>query len=387
MKDADLFSEGSIYYYENTTNSKKDYKNDDLNHDFLVSRPVFVLPSNYTPFDLFSVNVLCITSSINRVGIPININGNKKGKILPYAIYSVHKEYLTTYMGRASDEMIQEVLQAVDYHMKRTDKIPPYLQKYVDEQKQIEDKMEKLTLKEKILYSFLQNKVSYKEGYYCSQDELYKTYHRNAKDGAYARLTDFSRGMNKLIQDFDLQIDYRSNRNNRIYYGISIEGNIHRIDTGKPDEGKERNKREIELPSKYASKTSMSLENDALLSTISTKSAELYRRLDTIQKIGNYKKSISEMDIGNFPAEDLPIIKQMIENDVNQRKKKVLSLLDSGKSPMSLNAINQFMLWHCTNREILDHVHERHLKKGGIDRIRKCLRSNIKHYFTRLKMN
>ena len=296
MKDADLFSEGSIYYYENTTNSKKDYKNDDLNHDFLVSRPVFVLPSNHTPFDLFSVNVLSITSSMHRAGIPININGNKKGKILPYAIYSVHKEYLTTYMGRVSDEMIHEVLQAVDYHMKRTDEIPKYLQEYEHDQKRLEELAQKLTLKEKILHSFLQNRVSYKEGYYCSQEELYKAYQRIVKDSSYERLVDFSRGMNKIIRDFQLPIEYQSNRNERVYYGISLEGNVHRIDTGKYDEGKKRNKREVDLPSKYTSQTNISLENDALILTISERSAELYRRLDTIQKIGNYKKSIGEME-------------------------------------------------------------------------------------------
>ena len=34
--DANLFSEGAIYYYENRTNSKKDYSNENLNHDFIM---------------------------------------------------------------------------------------------------------------------------------------------------------------------------------------------------------------------------------------------------------------------------------------------------------------------------------------------------------------
>ena len=32
--DANLFSEGAIYYYENRTNSKKDYSNENLNKLF-----------------------------------------------------------------------------------------------------------------------------------------------------------------------------------------------------------------------------------------------------------------------------------------------------------------------------------------------------------------
>ena len=387
MKDADLFAEGSIYYYENTTNSKRDYDNNDLNHDFLVSRPVFVLPENRTPFDLFSVNVLSITSSTNRVGIPINIDGEKKGKILPYAIYSVHKEYLTTYMGRASDDIIQEVLEAVDYHMKRTDKIPAYIQEYENKKKETKEKIGCLSLKEKILYSFLHNRMLYREECYVTQEEIFNAYQKFAKDAPYERLTDFSRGMNKLIHEFEVPVNYQVKKDSRVYYGMSLKENVHKIHIEKPENDKKSNKRNVDIPLKYTAKPNTGVENDSLILTLSERSAKLYNRLDNIQKIGNYRKSISDMDVGVFPTEELPIIKQMIENDVEKRKAKVLRLLDAGESPMNLNSINQFMLWNCTNREILDHIHERHLKKGGIDRIRKCLRNNVKHYFTRLKMN
>ena len=59
--DADLFTEGAIYWYENKTNSKKDYDNSEINHDFLVSRPVYILRNNKTNFDEFTVNVVIVT--------------------------------------------------------------------------------------------------------------------------------------------------------------------------------------------------------------------------------------------------------------------------------------------------------------------------------------
>lgn len=128
--DANLFSEGAIYYYENRTNSKKDYNNEDLNHDFIVSRPVYILDTNPVPFDVYTVNILTITSSSNRIGVPININGYRDGKILPYAVHSVHKEYLTRYLGQVSDEMKEMIKSAVQYHLGFSKDIPKYITDY-----------------------------------------------------------------------------------------------------------------------------------------------------------------------------------------------------------------------------------------------------------------
>ena len=369
--DAELFSEGSIYYYENTSHTKTDYHNPSINQDFIVSRPVYILNSNPIPFDPFTINVLIITSSSNRVGIPINIDGYKDGKILPYAVYSVHKEYLTTYMGRVSDEMISSVNKAVKYHMGYSNEVPQYIVDYESNTREREYIVNKMSLKEKTVYDFLEEKCSFNSNYYTELNELFRCYHKTYKSNGYTRTQDFSRILNKQLNLYP-NVELRVENHIKRYYGFSLTGNTHKVII---DDQKKA------TTTRTAESGILTLPNPDLYELLSDNSKKIYDKLDIIEKISNYYSSSENMSIKGIELQEKSIIKKMIVNDVDKKKNKVLTAMKNGANPLNMNDIDQYIVYICTDNEILNHLSEKHRKPGGVNRIKRLIRPNIKHFF------
>ena len=388
--NADLFVEGSIYYYENKTNTKKDYADKKLNHDFIVSRPVYILGSRDIEEDEnFTVNVLVITSSAKRIGIPINIDGFKDGKVLPCSIRSIHKEYLTKYMGQVSDKFKEEVNNAVSYHLGFSDEVPKYLIDYRNKQEALNKKIEKLSIKERILYNFIKEKCLFRDIFYVPQNELFELYLKKCpNDETYKRSQNFSRALFKVLNIFDnIEIERRSSSN--IIHGLSINGKVYK-DTKVETLGTISHKKSIITPSALLNSDSVNdlecLSNDDLIKLLDARSKRTYERLDMIQKIANYTKSAYHLDINNIDNNDIHIIKQLIDNDVNEQKKKMFTQLDKGLSPYRLTAVNKYLFYICENDELMRHISENHLKKGGLSKMRKNIRNDIKHFFVKIKL-
>ena len=377
--DTDLFIEGAIYYYENKTHSKKDYNNPSINKDFISSRPVYILKNRETPFEQFTINVLLITSSSHRVGIPINITGFKNGKVLPYAVHSVHRENLVKFMGVASEHIVQEVNEAVAYHSYATDKKPKYLTDYEQAVIEEQERLNHMSLKEKSVYMFLKDRCVYNQNYIVDFDELFKAYVKYSGNGGYTRTQDFSRVLNKYISASEL-VEIKTENKVKMLYGISLNGNVHKITLPSEDDHKKG------VITEASSKYELVSESDELFKMLSEKARELYLKLDIVQKIDLNGLSIDKYDLpGNISKEDKEIIKKIIGVDVEKRKTHVLNNLKNGASPLTMNAIDQYVLYNCTNNEIRSNIKPYYLKSGGITRLRKELRKNIKHFFKKLK--
>ena len=377
--DTDLFIEGAIYYYENKTHSKKDYNNPSINKDFISSRPVYVLKNRETPFEQFTINVLLITSSTHRVGIPINITGFKNGKVLPYAVHSVHRENLVKFMGVASDHIIQEVNEAIAYHSFATDKKPKYLTDYEHALEEEQEKLNNMSMKEKSVYLFLKDRCVYNQNYMASFDEIFKAYRKYSGDGGYSRTQDFSRVLNKHISAFEL-VDIKTENKVKMIYGLSLNGNVHKINPQPEDDHK---KGVITESTKAYELTS---ESDELFKMLSEKGREVYLKLDIVQKIELYEVDMDKYDLpGNVSREDKEIIKKISSIDVDKRKTTVLANLKNGTSPLTMNAIDQYVLYICSNSDIRNNIKPYYLKSGGLTRLKKELRKNIKHFFKKIK--
>lgn len=396
--DARLYVEGAIYYYENKTNTKKNYYDESINHDFMVSRPVFVLESPKLPFKTFTIHVLAITSSPDRIGIPINIDGHREGKILPYSIHSIHPEYLREYMGQASEEIIQQVRLAVDFHLGRSEIKPIYLTSYEERMKFIENMYNEMTLRERVLYHFLKDRCTFKSKNYVSQEELFSSYQQFAGKKAYDRMSDFTRSLNKIMNVLP-EIQKHREGKSYIFYGMSVKKLEHDITLpgGKKAGSFQRDKSLPQGKRVYEHTTAHIIElhsnksycraNDPLIDKISEPAFQAYRKMDIIEKINNFKKTINLMDISRCPEDDLPLVKQMIENDVQQMKEKLFNLLDNGENPMNLSSAYQFLLYNCNNTEVIYHTNKKWMKRyKGIYRLKGMLKNNIRHYFVRLKL-
>lgn len=382
--DANLFTEGAVYYYENRTNTKSDYKNESLNHDFLVSRPVYILKSNASPEDEFTVNVLAITSSHHRVGISINIDGLRNGKILPGAIRSVHKQYLTKYMGHVSDELKKEVSDAVKYHLGFVDEKPMYIVEYEKAQNHRKKIIKNLTPMQKTVYDFLEKKCVFKENYFVSFDELYTAYRKFAANDGYCKVQPTSKAFMKLSKEL-FDVECKTENRVKIFYGMGINGNVHKVNLDK--ELKARQRKSVLLENVALNDSDIDdMTNQELFMLLDENSKNVYKHLDIAQKISNYTKSAYHLDIPEIDVNDIHIVKKMIENEVNFRKKKVFRMLDNGSAPVEFNTIDQYVFYVCTNEEIMEHINERYLRKGGITGLRRTVRNNIKHYFVKIKM-
>lgn len=378
--DVNLFSEGSIYYYINKTNTKDDYYNDSINHDFLVSRPVYVLKSNQTPFESFTINVLAITSSPHRIGIPININGFIDGKILPYAIHSVHTDNLSKYMGKASDEIIQTVSQAVKYHQAYTDEVPKYIQEYNEYMERVNKKLQDMSIKEKGVYLFIKDICEHKPSNTILYDELFNEYKKYTNNAEYTRTQDFSKVLRHHISDFpnvEIKIE------NKITYirGLAMPSNLKNKPTKK--EGNQT-KRVISDNRKMYDTI---VDNSQLYPKLTKKAKTIYDKLDIVQKISNYYKDYRNLDISELlNEEDKLIMKRMIVNDVNTKKEKILRRLANGESPLNMKTTDQYVVYICTTTELSKNISKKYLQHNSVQSIKKHIKKNIKHFFVKVNM-
>jgi mRNA-degrading endonuclease toxin of MazEF toxin-antitoxin module len=379
--DANLFAEGSIYYYENRTNSKQDYRNPDLNHDFLVSRPVYVLNANPIPFDTFTINVLTITSSVNRVGIPINVNGFRNGKILPYAFHSVHKEYLARYLGQVSESMKEEIREAVKYHLGYTDECPKYLAEYIQFNQMKEDFINKLNVKEKGVLMTLEKCCLFRDIYYMDFTEFFCQYRKIHKNDGYERQSDVSRCLSKLLQ-IHPEIQIEDLYHQKIIHGVSLNGRVHRGDSPKEDCG---------LKGIVSDSTTEeysvdidSLSREELINALNEKQRKSYENMDIVIKLQNYKKNPDKLSVDVVDHYNARIIKRLIDMDVEEKKNAVKRRLKKGDSPCNMSHMNQFVIYHLTDDEIKECVNPRFMKKG-VPHLRNSIRQQTSYLFRRAK--
>lgn len=378
--DVNLFSEGSIYYYVNKSNTKNDYYNDSINHDFLVSRPVYILKSNPLPFESFTINVLAITSSCHRTGIPININGITDGKILPYAIHSVHTDNLTKYMGKASDSIMQEVSEAVKYHQGYTDKIPRYIQEYNEYMKHINEKIKNMSIKEKGVYLFIKDICSHKPSSKILYNDLFDEYKKHTKNSEYTRSQDFGRVLKKSIPDFpNVKIEIE----NKTTYVLGLDISEKTKNKNIKKEGNTSKKVISDTKQMYESVT----DNTQLYPKLTNDAKRVYDKLDIIQKISNYHVDYKKIELSDLLGEtDKLIIKRMIVNDVDVRKRKILKRLANGESPLNMKTTDQYIVYICSYTELSKNIAKKYLEHNTIDNIKRHIKKNIKHYFVRVNI-
>lgn len=377
MMDANLFTEGSVYYYENRTNSKKDYRNQDLNHDFLVSRPVYVLDANPIPFDIFTVNILTITSSTNRVGIPINVNGFRDGKILPYAVYSVHKEYLTRYLGQVSDEMKQEIRDAVKYHLGYSEERPKYLNDYLEFNTMKENFVNNLTVKEKGILDTLEKCCLFRDIYYMEFDEFFKQYRKLHHEDGYERHCDVSRCLGKLTQ-IHPEITIDETNHQKIIHGVSLYGKVHFEDM--PKELANMKGVVSDNASEEYSVDIDSMSKAQLIDALNPEQRKIYEKLDIVSKMQNYKRNPDKYNFRVIDHHNGRIMKRLLEMDVEDKKNVIKSKLKKGESPHNMSHFNQYVVYNLTDEEIEENVDPRFMKKG-VSRMRKSIRQQINYLF------
>ena len=376
--DAHLYTEGSIYYYENRTNTKKDYSDPTKNHDFIVSRPVYIVDSNPVPFEPFTVNVCIITSSSNRIGIPINLDGNKEGRLLPYAIYSVHREYLTRYIGQVSPEMRSEIKEAIAYHLGFSDVEPPYIDHYQQETKELKEFENSLSPMEKTVMQFLEKKCLFKPNYYADSLELWSLYDKRMlnKDVRYHRLSDFTRAITKM-QKIYKHIQVEKLRDRVKFIGFSINGDVHRVDDSPEQiEGvsvSNPDPEELDI---------LSMTQRELYKSLPQAQKAIYDRLDEIAKYQNYKKPTDAISIDVPDHHTARIMKRLIEFDVNEALKSIQIQLESGRSPYELSVSKQYILTHLSDRDLERWIKPKYRKKG-VQKVKKELRQQLGYLFQR----
>ena len=130
--DVNAFSKGAVYWYVNPNTSKTKYGLPGENQDFITDRPVIVISENRDEtISLSSVECVLCTCSDRRAGFVIEMNNYDKTKtmescIMPYTMRSIDKSYLTNYQGQISNELLEKIYQAIDYHLGRDDVVPEY---------------------------------------------------------------------------------------------------------------------------------------------------------------------------------------------------------------------------------------------------------------------
>lgn len=379
--DANLFSEGAIYYYENRTNSKKDYNNEDLNHDFIVSRPVYILDTNPVPFDVYTVNILTITSSSNRIGVPININGYRDGKILPYAVHSVHKEYLTRYLGQVSDEMKEMIKSAVQYHLGFSKDIPKYITDYEEAERKKSELINSLSKRELGIYRLIQNRCVFRDIYFVEIDEFIDYYKSRTYGEKYTRKCDITKCLAKLSKLYtDVQID-ETEDGTKIIKGLSINGKIHKEDIPFEAENPLKGVVSDNASEKFSLDVS-EMTRAQLLENLNTQQKTIYDKMDIIQKVQNYHKNPDNYNFKVIDHHNGRIIKRLIDEDVDRKKEIIVNQLKKGESPYRMSHVNQFIIFHMTDNEIRDFVFKKYWKKG-VPKMKSGLKQNINYLFRR----
>lgn len=129
--DIETYPIGSIWWYSNPYTKKEDYTNPYKNHDFTTSRPVIIMGRDIS----YSNQIVVIqrTGVKTRPGydtyFPDKGTPGKliAGRVCPYDIKSVGKEYLTEMIGFLKPELFKEVQKAYAWHLGLSDEVPPYL--------------------------------------------------------------------------------------------------------------------------------------------------------------------------------------------------------------------------------------------------------------------
>ena len=78
-------------------------------------------------------------------------------------------------------------------------------------------------------------------------------------------------------------------------------------------------------------------------------------------------------------------VKKMILNEITLKREKLFKDLDAGVSPLGMRTTDQYVLYLCSNNQLRNHVKPYYLKSGGVGRLKKELRKNIKHHFAKVK--
>lgn len=378
--DANLFHEGAIYYYENKTNSKKDYENESLNHDFIVSRPVYVIDASPVPFDVYTVNVLLITSSSNRTGIPINVTGYRNGKILPYSVYSVHKEYLTRYLGSVSEEMKSEIKEALKFHLGMSKETPKYISEFLESKKMEESFFKELTIKEKSIYHLFKESCVFQKTYFTRLQEFVSFYKSRckSKNEKYTRLCDITKSITKMKKVFPgIELDVYNDE--RVITGVSIDGNVHKMEY----ENSKKNAKGIATEEAEIQEDLDDMTREQLLSLLSRSQSRDYDKLDFIMKIQNYKKRPEDFDFHIQNIRHGRIVKRLMTFDVQERMQSVKKKLKDGANPYSLNHMCQYLVYCMSDKEIKDCVNSKYLSKG-VGNFRKAIKQRIHYLFKRV---
>ena len=140
--DIKKYNKGEMYWYINPDVKKENYLKVGENQDFLDNRPVLII-SDYIDEYNSSVIIIPATTSPHRNGITVNME-NSDGEIettnlMPMKPRLVPIKYLKSYIGKLSPNILDEVYDALDYHLGRTTVVPEYV--IVD--KKIHDKISK----------------------------------------------------------------------------------------------------------------------------------------------------------------------------------------------------------------------------------------------------
>lgn len=375
--DANLFSEGAIYYYENNTNTKRDYDNKELNHDFLVSRPVYII-GTVNPFTSYTINVLALTSNLERPGIPVNVTGWRRGKIIPYCTYSIHKEYLTRYMGHVSPELQQEIRDAYKFHCGFSQDLPIYIKKEEERKFEIENIVKTLTPKEKTVYQFITSKCSFGDFLYCDLHDLWDSYLSSKYVTKYEMISNFSKAMTKLLKLFPyIQMDEDLEESDTVIYrGMCLKHILKSKQT--QIELKALSRREIATgPSKTVIESdTLKMTKDELLDHLTSESLKKFKKMGVIEKIKNWRLNPDESKLDIQNVSDLWIIKRLIALELEPLQKKMFCELDTKVNPNNFSASKKYLLLRSSDKEIRAHVDAKFLKKG-IGKLRHQLRGSI----------
>lgn len=374
--DANLFSEGSIYYYENNTNTKKDYENENLNHDFLVSRPVYII-GTVSPFQSYTINVLELTSNTKRPGIPINVTGWRHGKIVPYCTYSVHPEYLTRYMGQVNEELQKEIRDAYKYHCGFSTELPIYMKKEQERKLEIDNFVRKLTLKEKSVFKFFNSKCIIGDFLYCNINELWEEYKLTSYATKYETINNFSKAITKLMKLFpEIETDSLEETASVVYTGICLKKNMQLKQTSDNLNILSRKEVLVREPKTLIESDTLTMTSEELLNHLTPSSLKKYEKMDLIDKIKNWKNNPNDTKLDIHNVSDLWVIKRLIALEIEELQFRMFKELEKGINPNALSASRKYILYRSSDDEIQKYVNKKYLKRG-IGKLRKQIRASI----------
>lgn len=383
--DASLYMEGSVYFYENLTNTKADYKNDQLNHDFIVSRPVYVLDTQPVPFNVHTINVLIITTSKNRVGIPVNLTGYRNAKILPYSIYSIHKEYLTKYLGQVSPELKDEVRQALNYHFHFSEKTeePKYIKEYRIFSEKRDNFIKKITKKERSVVEVIETCVMC-ESYYMGLDAFMRYYLEHTHGKQYYRICDITKSIQKLQELYPF-IEIVEENERRILKGVILEKDLrqgsifHKLQrfhtiSAIPEDSNEQ----IRLIKE--------MNRAELLKELDPNQKRLYDHMDIINKIEAKEDGFKEEDYKISDSYNYLLMKELIERDIKEKIDYIRKRLQNGDSPYNMTHLDQYVIYNMDDAELETIVRGKSIRKGAKE-MKKSIKRQIGYLFRKKKIH